>query len=132
MVTALKRQTDERADLRSSAKEFLTIFTDAAQHIPKHRRTSFFAHLVNVLGPEDFLAPVCLLLVDKVAKRVVKDQAEDLKSTLSLPVSLLQEFPVGLQDSVSFTSWLPLTQANMCTFRSSSMCSERWCLWPIS
>ncbi|KAG1852147.1 hypothetical protein DFJ58DRAFT_791745 [Suillus subalutaceus] len=61
--------------------EFLRIFTDASNHIPRHRRQNFFIHLADVLGPQEFLAPVCMSLVDRVANR------------LGLPISLLRPFP---------------------------------------
>ena len=39
MVSSLKKSTSSAMDLATSAKDFLHIFTDAANHIPRHRRT---------------------------------------------------------------------------------------------
>ncbi|KAG5644278.1 hypothetical protein DXG03_008763 [Asterophora parasitica] len=70
MVSSLKRTHTQPLDLYIGSKDFLKVFTDAANHIPRHRRANFFTHLINVLGYEDFLPPVCMLLVEKVANRV--------------------------------------------------------------
>lgn len=100
MVTSLKDRHEQRIDLLVAAKDLLRVFTDASQHIPKHRRSSFFLHLTIVLGPDDFLTPVCLLLIDKVSKRVVRQSTDEIKAVLALPISLLQESPHALQDKV--------------------------------
>ena len=47
-------------------RSLLRIFSDASTHIPRHRRHVFFRLLVDVLGADDFLAPVCMLLADRV------------------------------------------------------------------
>ncbi|KAF7373573.1 U3 small nucleolar RNA-associated protein 10 [Mycena sanguinolenta] len=71
MVSSLKSAHSARLDLYLASRDFLRVFTDAASHIPRHRRTSFFGHLVDVLGPADFLPPLCMLLVEKMTNRVI-------------------------------------------------------------
>jgi U3 small nucleolar RNA-associated protein 10 len=61
---------------------------------------SFFAHLVDVLGASDFLAPMCMLLVSKVATRVVKQEIPDVQTTLALPTSILHRHSPKLQVEV--------------------------------
>ena len=43
-----------------------------AARVPPQRSLTcgrFYAHLVDVLGPDEFLAPICMLLVEKLSKR---------------------------------------------------------------
>ena len=73
---------------------------------------SFFAHLVDVLGAENFLAPVTMLLLEKMANRIVRQPAVEVPGTLSLPVSIFQHYGYSLQIHVS--SFLLLTfRANL-------------------
>ncbi|KAJ6619037.1 hypothetical protein B0H10DRAFT_1194701 [Mycena sp. CBHHK59/15] len=97
MVSSLKRAHPARLDLYIGSRDFLRVFTDAANHIPRHRRTSFFGHLADVLGPTDFLPPLCMLLVEKMANRIVRQNAEEVQNSLVLPVSVLHRFPPALQ-----------------------------------
>jgi U3 small nucleolar RNA-associated protein 10 len=62
---------------------------------------SFFTHLVNVLGADDFLVPVCVLLVEKFANRVVRQNTEDSRNSLALPISIIQHYESSLQTRVS-------------------------------
>jgi U3 small nucleolar RNA-associated protein 10 len=114
MVSSLKTSHSGKMELYIGSRNFLRIFTDAANHIPRHRRTkfvifaegiqvdsdcgnSFFSHLVDVLGPEDFLAPVCMLLIDKVANRVIRQNADEVQGSLALPISILQHYSNAVQ-----------------------------------
>ncbi|RDB23790.1 U3 small nucleolar RNA-associated protein 10 [Hypsizygus marmoreus] len=97
MVASLKRAYSQPLDLYIGSKDFLRVFTDAANHIPRHRRTNFFSHLVEVLGAEDFLPPVCMLLIEKVANRIVRQNTEEVLNSLSLPASILQRNTPSLQ-----------------------------------
>ncbi|KAJ7222324.1 hypothetical protein GGX14DRAFT_663256 [Mycena pura] len=97
MVSSLKSMHSARLDLYIASRDFLRVFTDASNHIPRHRRTSFFGHLVDVLGPVDFLAPLCMLLVEKVANRTGRQNSEDVHNSLSLPISVLHRHPPALQ-----------------------------------
>ena len=107
-----------------ASKEFLRVFTDATNHVPRHRRTQcvfaplplsfwthrpvrFFIHLVDVLGPEEFLSIVCMLIVAKADKRLVRLQGRDLRAALALPLSLLQHYPSNIQIPVSTSVWMP-------------------------
>ncbi|KAF9268872.1 hypothetical protein L218DRAFT_536645 [Marasmius fiardii PR-910] len=97
MVSSLKKTNDARLDLYIASRDFLRVFTDAANHIPRHRRTNFFAHLVDVLGPDDFLAPVCLLLVEKSTNRIIRQNTDDSQNALALPTSLTRHYSPILQ-----------------------------------
>ncbi|KAF8192665.1 hypothetical protein K438DRAFT_2017867 [Mycena galopus ATCC 62051] len=96
MVSSLKNAHSARLDLYLASRDFLRVFTDASNHIPRHRRTSFFGHLVDVLGPADFLPPLCMLLVEKMANRVVRQNPE-VQNSLVLPISVLHRHPPALQ-----------------------------------
>jgi hypothetical protein len=39
MVSSLKEKNDSRESLLLASKEFLRVFTDATNHVPRHRRT---------------------------------------------------------------------------------------------
>ncbi|KAG0706218.1 hypothetical protein DFH29DRAFT_902720 [Suillus ampliporus] len=93
MASSLKSRHPPGLELYIGAREFLRIFTDASNHIPRHRRQNFFIHLVDVLGPQEFLAPVCMLLVDRVANRVSRQHEDEASTSLGLPISLLRHFP---------------------------------------
>ncbi|KAF6750908.1 armadillo-type protein [Ephemerocybe angulata] len=97
MVSSLKKAHANPLDLWASSKDFLHVFTDAVNHIPRHRRTKFFTHLVDVLGTQDFLAPVSMLLVEKVANRVARQTGQDAQSPLELPVSLVNNAPLPIR-----------------------------------
>ncbi|KAF9553866.1 hypothetical protein CPC08DRAFT_672807 [Agrocybe pediades] len=97
MVSSLKEAHSNSLDLYLASKEFLRVFSDAANHIPRHRRNNFFAHLINVLGPRDFLAPVCMLLLEKTANRVIRQPADEVQNSLSLPIFLFQHNDHALQ-----------------------------------
>ncbi|PCH43122.1 hypothetical protein WOLCODRAFT_121527 [Wolfiporia cocos MD-104 SS10] len=97
MVTSLKTAHTTQLALYGAAREFLRIFTDASNHIPRHRRAKFFSHLVDVLGPDDFLAPICMLLVDKVSNRIVRQDAQDAEASLSLVLATLQHYSIERQ-----------------------------------
>ncbi|KAJ8583913.1 hypothetical protein M405DRAFT_936925 [Rhizopogon salebrosus TDB-379] len=92
MASSLKSKYTPGLKLYTGARDFLRIFTDASNHIPRHRRQNFFIHLVDVLGPQEFLAPVCMLLVDRVANRVSRQHEGEAATSLGLPISLLRHF----------------------------------------
>ncbi len=62
---------------------------------------------MDVLGPEEFLSVVCMLIVAKADKRLVRLQGRDLRAALALPLSLLQHYPSNIQLPVRATSLLP-------------------------
>jgi len=84
-------------DLLKQGRSFLRIFTDAATHIPRHRRQIFFESLLDVLGPQDFLAAVCMLLTDRSSHKVTKQTSESFAESISLPLHLLMSFSVDKQ-----------------------------------
>ena len=72
----------------------------------------FFIHLVDVLGPEEFLSIVCMLIVAKADKRIVRLQGRDLRAALALPLSLLQHYPSNIQLPVSTIVLIPSSCSN--------------------
>ncbi|KAF7977911.1 hypothetical protein HWV62_2480 [Athelia sp. TMB] len=100
MVSSLKSKHVDRLELCIASRDFLHIFTDAAHHIPRHRRTKFFSHLVDVMGPGDFLAPVCMLLIEKVANRIHRQNVDEVQASFALPVSILQQYTAEVQVTV--------------------------------
>ncbi|WFD27115.1 snoRNA-binding rRNA-processing protein utp10 [Malassezia nana] len=87
---------DARLALWRETRSLLRIFSDASSHIPRHRRHVFFRRLVDVLGTDDFLAPVCMLLADRVAHRVSKSPAHSA-TLLQLPLGLLRAEPLAVR-----------------------------------
>lgn len=119
MTSTLKSKHASSIGLHVALREFLSIFTDAANHIPRHRRVrcvralgssripvsldmcaSFFVHLTEVLGGEEFLAPISMLLVEKVAGRVVRQSQSDAQASLSTPLSILHQYGSATQVQV--------------------------------
>ncbi|KXN83997.1 U3 small nucleolar RNA-associated protein 10 [Leucoagaricus sp. SymC.cos] len=99
MASSLKDANANSLDLYIASRDFLRVFTDAANHIPRHRRNNFFTHLIEVLGVEHFIAPVCMLLAEKSTNRIVRQSQNEASSTLSLPVALLQHVPPSIRIS---------------------------------
>ncbi|KAI0070967.1 hypothetical protein K474DRAFT_1669523 [Panus rudis PR-1116 ss-1] len=97
MVSSLKVDHSDRLGLYTAARPFLRIFTDAANHIPRHRRTAFFTQLTEALGADEFLPPVSMLLVDKISTRVVRQSPADARNSLTLVLNLLHRYPTTLQ-----------------------------------
>lgn len=58
---------------------------------------------MDVLGPADFLSPTCLLVVDKVANRILRQEKDDVQASLSLALSILQRYPASVQVQVGIT-----------------------------
>ena len=56
--------------------------------------------MVNVLGAGEFLAPITMLLADRVSSRVARQDVNDAQVTLSLPLSIAQHYDVSIQISV--------------------------------
>lgn len=47
------------------------------------------------------MAPVCMLLVEKMANRVARQNADELQGSLALPISILHHYSQNVQISVS-------------------------------
>lgn len=117
---------DARFALWLETRPLLRIFADAASHIPRHRRHVFFSLLVEVLGPESFLAPVCMLLVDRVVNRVVKSPG-DAASLLALPLGVLRAEPPAVRAAALAQIWgeIHRLKHGASTFLDSSTHSKR-------
>ncbi|CEH15819.1 Uncharacterized conserved protein [Ceraceosorus bombacis] len=83
-------KTDAHLQLLQRTRPFICIFTDAATHVPRHRRDVLFQLLVEVLGADEFLSAVTMLLVDQVAHKVVKQSPSDASATLALPIAVFE------------------------------------------
>ncbi|KDQ24027.1 hypothetical protein PLEOSDRAFT_1068022 [Pleurotus ostreatus PC15] len=97
MVSSLTKIHNGGINLYISARDFLQVFSDASNHIPRHRRTNFFLHLIDVLSADAFLPPVCILLVAKSASRSARAQIDE--GPFALPNSILRHYPSTLQVS---------------------------------
>ncbi|TBU55148.1 armadillo-type protein [Dichomitus squalens] len=97
MVSSLRTQHGSGTSLYLAAREFLRIFTNAANHVPRHRRVNFFSHLVDTLGPADFLSPSTMLLVDRVSTRVVRQNTTESSGSLYLPLAVHEKYSAELQ-----------------------------------
>lgn len=60
---------------------------------------------MDALGPEEFLSIVCMLIVAKADKRLVRLQGRDLRAAVALPLSLLQHYPPDIQFPVGARSF---------------------------
>ncbi|KIM29205.1 hypothetical protein M408DRAFT_120332 [Serendipita vermifera MAFF 305830] len=92
LTSHLRSQYGKKGQLQIAARPYLDVFVDAAGVIPSHRRTSFFIHLVSILGPSDFLNPICVLLLEpsNSSDGNTKKQADQV----SLVVSIMQARPL--------------------------------------
>ena len=78
LVKSARARASSRTELTANMRDLLRTFTNAASHVPKHRRVKLFSHFVGALGVNDFLAPVTLLLLERrpaVSKKTVADGA---------------------------------------------------------
>ena len=91
VVESLSKQASDENSLTQLSKSFLMTFTDASNHIPKHRRQLLFSFLINVLESMRFLGPVLMLLIDKVANKVVK-QTHERSVPIALPLGIISQF----------------------------------------
>lgn len=96
------------------ARPYLCIFTDSANHIPRHRRQAFFQLLAEVLGPQDYAAPVALLLVDRTAHKIARQErsaviaaaaSETISQSLHLPLAVLSSHAAQLQMKALTDIW---------------------------
>jgi U3 small nucleolar RNA-associated protein 10 len=87
LVKAMQKSASGREGLLAELKDLLRAFTDAAAHVPRHRRINLFVRLVETLGAKEFLSAVSMLLVDKAGK--VDESA--------LPLVLFEHFDVDVQ-----------------------------------
>ncbi|OBZ74951.1 U3 small nucleolar RNA-associated protein 10 [Grifola frondosa] len=100
LVASLKGAHSPGLDLYIASRALLRVFTDASNHIPRHRRAKFFSHLVDVLGPQEFLPPVCMLLVDKVSNRAVRQSTPEARTSLLLPLTVIEHYSTEQQVSL--------------------------------
>jgi U3 small nucleolar RNA-associated protein 10 len=87
LVASLRKKNQ---DLVTGAAELLLSFTAAFEHIPLHRRLRLFSHLINALGPQEFLPAITAMLFEKYPtdKRVPTFSAE-LMGSFSPEVQLI-------------------------------------------
>ncbi|GAA5888324.1 hypothetical protein JCM6882_008581 [Rhodosporidiobolus microsporus] len=87
LVKAMQKTARGRDGLLNELKDLLRAFTDAAAHVPRHRRINLFVRLVETLGAKEFLSAVAMLLVDRAGK--IDESA--------LPLTLFEHFEVDTQ-----------------------------------
>ncbi|KAG8889028.1 snoRNA-binding rRNA-processing protein utp10 [Tulasnella sp. 332] len=100
MTKTLKDTHPAGLELSIGSRDFLRIFTDASSHVPRHRRTHFFTHFIHVLGPEEYLAAVIMLLVEKSASKIVRQETQEALQTVGLPLAALAKYPHNQRLSV--------------------------------
>ena len=97
MTRSLRLQAGgDRLKLYTHSKTFLTIFTDMASRLPRHRTLPFFVHLVQHLGAEEFLAPVSMLLVDRATVKSGRG-GSSYTQALELPQGVAADFTPDLR-----------------------------------
>ena len=96
---------ESRFALLCEARAFVRIFTDAAAHVPRHRRQMFFRLLVDILGADEFAAAVAMLLVDRSAHKIVKQPRSDAEQTLQLPLAVVSPHSALVQVRVLHQVW---------------------------
>ncbi|KAK4702660.1 U3 small nucleolar RNA-associated protein 10, partial [Phenoliferia sp. Uapishka_3] len=69
-------------------KDLLRVFTDAASHVPRHRRLKLFVRFVETLGSKEFLSAVSMLLLES---------ASPSADATELPLSVFENFSVDVQ-----------------------------------
>ncbi|GAA5933796.1 hypothetical protein JCM3775_000286 [Rhodotorula graminis] len=90
LVQAMEKKTaGDRDSLLAELRELLRAFTDAAAHVPRHRRINLFTRLVETLGAKQFLSAVAMLLVDKAGNKS--------SDAAALPLALVEHFDVATQ-----------------------------------
>ena len=57
-------------------------------------------HLTEVLGGDEFLAPISMLLIEKVTGRVVRQSQPDAQASLSIPLSIMHHYGSATQVQV--------------------------------
>lgn len=67
--------------------EILRTFVDAVPHIPDHRRLMLFSHLIETVGPSDYLHVGLGLLVEKQVLQATGDKVSRRKSLWDLGTS---------------------------------------------
>jgi U3 small nucleolar RNA-associated protein 10 len=77
--------------LTIASREFLEVFADSVNHIPKHRKNPFFVHLVHVLPDDALVPPLLLLLLDKCVSKTPKAKKVETESIFSLCQTLVNE-----------------------------------------
>ena len=88
ITKSLREKAATPLELYNESASFLGIFTDMVGRLPRHRTLPFFVHLVKSLGPEDYLPPVLMLLVERGTRgKASSSQALELPLSLALAAS---------------------------------------------
>lgn len=91
MSKSLKEKATTKLELYSESLTFISIFTDMAGRLPRHRTLPFFVHLVQSLNPADYLAPVTMLLVERTTTKAGRSTGQ----SLDLPLGLSSSFDIS-------------------------------------
>lgn len=86
----------------AESKTFVSIFTDMAARLPRHRTLPFFVHLVRSLGADDYLGPICMLLVDRSTTKAGRS-GSSVAQAMELPQGVAAAFEVDTRIEVSIS-----------------------------
>lgn len=93
VVPALIAAGDKHEEIETALLSFVAAFP----HIPRHRRTKLFGKLVDVLGPEQSLYKLLLLLGQRYADSVSSRRQSDAKSVVQFTIPFIRMFDAELQ-----------------------------------
>lgn len=121
LVAKTKETAKTHAQLVAELREVLRTLTGLASHIPRFRRATLFAQIVSALGPQDFLAPVMLMLLGEQNHDKVK--STELVDRLNTTYSLLEVF--SARDQLAALSQLTSECQKILATASSSGAQQR-------
>ena len=96
LTASLKAKDMDPLEMYKEAMPILSIFTDMAGRLPRHRTLPFFVHLVRSLEPGYFLAPVSMLLVDRTTTKAGRGGLT-ASQALDLPIGVTTSFYIDDQ-----------------------------------
>lgn len=100
LVKSIRKESADTDPFRLllRCRDFLRVFTGAAHHIPRHRRSAVFQLLVDAMGASEFLGAVCLLLVDRYTNKILKAGFSEARDgPLELPLALFSRYDGVMQ-----------------------------------
>jgi U3 small nucleolar RNA-associated protein 10 len=121
LVASLKRQ--DAKNLVHSTSSLLSSFVTAYEHVPQHRRVSFYQRLLNKLGTDDFSFAVIALLASRrhsegistfltslTAESPVSTQILTFRKLLDLTTDIFSEKPHDAEPLLDITRTTPVAK----------------------
>ncbi|ORX37624.1 hypothetical protein BD324DRAFT_650190 [Kockovaella imperatae] len=93
LISSLKTKDLDRLELYKEALPIMSIFTDMAGRLPRHRTLPFFIHLVKSLDTGYFLPAIAILLVDRATTKSGRG-GQSSALALELPISVTTSFSI--------------------------------------